>query len=513
MARCGCLQGAKRTCDRLCGADCGKNYRMGANVIVVANRLPVECREADGTSTWTRSPGGLVTALDSALSQHACTWIGWSGRACDEQNPVGEVPERIHECELVEVPLTADEVASHYEGFCNATLWPLYHDAVAPVVYNRSSFETYEAVNRRFCDIVAARAARGATVWVHDYQLQLLPEMLRRLRPDLRIGFFLHIPFPPPELFGRLPWRSKILHGVLGADTIGFQTDDALDNFLASVAAHTSVRGADGFINIPSRNDEPERTASIGAFPISIDINHIGSLAMQEPTQTLAHQVRTDLGSPRTLLLGVDRLDYTKGIEARLQAIVELFEEGSLNPYETVFLQIASPSRQNVEQYQRIREQVEGAIGRAVGDLSRLGTSPIQYLYQSMPSDDLVAFYMAADVMLVTPLRDGMNLVAKEYVAARIADDGALVLSEFAGAAHELRDAWLINPYDVDGTKRAILRAVRASKTEKSRRMSAMRQAVVRRDVQRWSEEFLSVLATSNRQEIIDLRERSGLPL
>ena len=486
---------------------------MGNNVIVVANRLPVECHEADGTATWVRSPGGLVTALDSALSRHACTWIGWSGRACDEQGSAADLPRRIHECELIEVPLTTEEVASHYEGFCNATLWPLYHDAVAPVVYNRGNFETYEAVNRRFCDIVAAEAPRGATIWAHDYQLQLLPQMLRRLRPDLRIGFFLHIPFPPPELFGRLPWRQQILNGILGADAIGFQTADALENFLASVSTHTQASGSDGFISVPGSGEEPARTVTVGAFPISIDIEHIGTLATDEATVALAAQVRTDLGSPRTLLLGVDRLDYTKGIEVRLQAIVELFEDGSLNPYETVFLQIASPSRQNVEQYQRIREQVEGAIGRAVGDLSRLGTSPIQYLYQSMPSDDLVAFYMAADVMLVTPLRDGMNLVAKEYVAARIHDDGALVLSEFAGAAHELRDAWLINPYDVDGTKRAILRAVRASKTEKARRMSAMRQAIVRHDVQRWSEEFLSILTATDRQEIIDLRERSGLRL
>lgn len=486
---------------------------MTSKVLVVANRLPVEFQESDGGGTWTRSPGGLVTALDSALSRHACTWIGWSGRACDEEGPALEIPQRLHECELLEVPLTAEEVSSHYEGFCNATLWPLYHDAVAPVVYSRSTFHTYEAVNRRFCDIVASEAPRDATVWVHDYQLQLLPQMLRRLRPDVRIGFFLHIPFPPPELFGRLPWRAQILNGLLGADLIGFQTADALENFLASVNALTPATAADGFISVPGNGNENPRTVTVGAFPISIDIDHIGALATTDEIRNLAGQVRSDLGDPRTLLLGVDRLDYTKGIELRLKAIVELFEEGALNPYETVFLQIASPSRQNVEQYQRIREQVEGAIGRAVGDLSRLGTSPIQYMYQTMPSDDLVAFYMAADVMLVTPLRDGMNLVAKEYVASRIGDDGALVLSEFAGAGRELRDAWLINPYDTDGLKRAILRAVRASKTEKARRMSSLRQAVVRHDVQRWSEEFLSILNAADQQEIIDLRERAGLPL
>ena len=416
----------------------------------------------------------------------------------------------MHGCQLREVPLTAEEVATHYEGFCNATLWPLYHDAVAPVVYSRDTFRTYESVNRRFCDVVATEAPRGAMVWIHDYQLQLLPAMLRKLRPDLRIGFFLHIPFPPPELFGRLPWRKQILEGVLGADLIGFQTQDALDNFLSSVTGHTHAATGGGFISVPGQGSEPDRTVTVGDFPISIDSPHIAQMATEPATAELMARVRADLGDPRTLLLGVDRLDYTKGIEARLQAIVELFEEGSLNPYETVFLQIASPSRQNVEQYQRIREQVEGAIGRAVGDLSRLGTSPIQYLYQSMPSDDLVAFYMAADVMLVTPLRDGMNLVAKEYVASRVNDDGALVLSEFAGAARQLKDAWLINPYDTDGTKRSILRAVRASHTEKARRMSSLRQQVVQHDVHRWSGDFLSTLAAPDTQTIIDLRTRAG---
>ena len=486
-------------------------------MVVVANRLPVEGHVTDEGVTWVRSPGGLVTALDSALSAQSCLWIGWSGRPCDhvgasdESAGVNDVPPLIHGCALLEVPLTADEVASHYEGFCNATLWPLYHDAVASPVYSRSTYETYETVNRRFSDVVASEAPRGATVWVHDYQLQLLPQMLRKLRPDVRIGFFLHIPFPPPELFRRLPWRADLLTGLLGADLVGFQTTDSVSNFLASVGTLTHAETTDSSVVIAGHGDRPERVVSVDAFPISIDSAHIHRQALEPHAIEMAQRVRTDVGEPRTLLLGVDRLDYTKGIEVRLQAMVELLEEGALDPYETVFLQIASPSRQNVEQYQRIREQVEAAIGRAVGDLSRLGTSPIQYLYQSMPSDDLVSFYMAADVMLVTPLRDGMNLVAKEYVAARVNDDGALVLSEFAGAAQELTDAWLINPYDTEGMKRMILRAVRASKTEKSRRMGNLRAVVMRHDVSKWSEAFLSALERAGERQVIDLRERSGI--
>lgn len=486
-------------------------------MVVVANRLPVECHVTETGTTWVRSPGGLVTALDSALDQQSCLWIGWSGRPCDDAGGSEEtaesrgLPPIVHGCALLEVPLTADEVASHYEGFCNGTLWPLYHDAVASPVYNRTSYQTYETVNRRFSDVVASEAPRGATVWVHDYQLQLMPQMLRKLRPDIKIGFFLHIPFPPPELFRRLPWRMELLLGLLGADLIGFQTPDSVSNFLASVGTlpHASVVDQRVVITGPAERDE--RLVTVDAFPISIDSAHIHQQALEPHALEMAQQVRADLGEPRTLLLGVDRLDYTKGIEVRLQAMVELLEEGALDPYETVFLQIASPSRQNVEQYQRIREQVEAAIGRAVGDLSRLGTSPIQYLYQSMPSDDLVAFYMAADVMLVTPLRDGMNLVAKEYVAARVNDDGALVLSEFAGAAQELTDAWLINPYDTEGMKRMILRAVRASKTEKSRRMGNLRAVVMQHDVRSWSQAFLTALDQASERQVIDLRERTGI--
>ena len=498
----------------------GKNYPVASNsVVVVANRLPVEGHVTDEGVTWVRAPGGLVTALDSALSEQSCLWIGWSGRACDamvstdDMADASDMPPSVHGCALLEVPLTADEVASHYEGFCNATLWPLYHDAVASPVYSRSTYETYETVNRRFSDVVASEAPRGATVWVHDYQLQLLPQMLRKLRPDVSIGFFLHIPFPPPELFRRLPWRLDLLNGLLGADLLGFQTADSVNNFLASVSALTHAEIAGGGVIMAGSANRVERVVSVDAFPISIDSAHIHRQALNSTAIEMSQRVRTDVGDPRTLLLGVDRLDYTKGIEVRLQAMVELLEEGSLDPYETVFLQIASPSRQNVEQYQRIREQVEAAIGRAVGDLSRLGTSPIQYLYQSMPSDDLVSFYMAADVMLVTPLRDGMNLVAKEYVAARVNDDGALVLSEFAGAAQELTDAWLINPYDTEGMKRMILRAVRASKTEKARRMGNLRAAVMQHDVAKWSQSFLSALDQASERQVIDLREGSGISL
>lgn len=486
-------------------------------MVVVANRLPIEGQVTDSGIAWVRAPGGLVTALDSALSGQSCLWIGWSGRPCDtvadtpDTSEAPDLPSIVHGCALLEVPLTSDEVASHYEGFCNATLWPLYHDSVASPVYSRTTYQTYETVNRRFSDVVASEAPRGATVWVHDYQLQLLPQMLRKLRPDIRIGFFLHIPFPPPELFRRLPWRTELLHGLLGADLIGFQTPDSVQNFLASVTALTHATAVEQGVLVASTADKAERIVTVDAFPISIDSPHIHQQALDPEALGMAARVRADLGAPRTLLLGVDRLDYTKGIEVRLQAMVELLEEGALDPFETVFLQIASPSRQNVEQYQRIREQVEAAIGRAVGDLSRLGTSPIQYLYQSMPSDDLVSFYMAADVMLVTPLRDGMNLVAKEYVAARVHDDGALVLSEFAGAAQELTDAWLINPYDTEGMKKMILRAVRASKTEKSRRMGNLRKVVMQHDVQRWSRQFLSALEAAGERQVIDLRERTGI--
>jgi trehalose 6-phosphate synthase len=329
-------------------------------------------------------------------------------------------------------------------------------------------------------------------VWVHDYQLQLVPRMLRQLRPDLRIGFFLHIPFPPVELFSQLPWRRQVLEGLLGADLIGFQTKEGALNFLRLVQRFLALRPGGDRVVVDELSGS--RTVRADAFPIGIRAQDFAELAERPETQERARQIRTDLGKPELILLGVDRLDYTKGIDVRIRAVTELFQDEELDPNSTVFVQVATPSRENVEEYQKIRDDVELLVSRANGDIGKLGVTPIHYLHQPMPRDELAAMYSTADVMLVTPMRDGMNLVAKEYVACRTNEDGGLVLSEFTGAAYQMSDAWLVNPYDIDGVKRSIIDAVRAAPEESHRRMLALRHSVFEEDVERWANDFLSQL-------------------
>ncbi len=359
-------------------------------------------------------------------------------------------------------------------------------------------WDPYVEVNRRFAAQVAELAAEGATVWVHDYQLQLVPAMLRDRRPDLRIGFFLHIPFPPVELFLQLPWRREIVQGLLGADLVGFHTPGGAANFLDLTRRLLALDPDSEGVDVPDlRRAGDRRRVTVGAFPISIDAAEYDAIARTAEVQDAAAEIRVKLGNPRHVLLGADRLDYTKGIDVRLKAISELLTEGRITPGDAVFVQIASPSRENVEDYQRLRDEIELMIGRAMGDHPGIGSPPIQYLHQPLSREELVAFFVAADVMLVTPYRDGMNLVAKEYVASRYDDSGALVLSEFAGAAVELTDSFLVNPYDADGVKQAILDAMHSEPDELRTRMKAMRTQVFTHDVERWANSFLAALDRS----------------
>ncbi|MBI1378711.1 MAG: trehalose-6-phosphate synthase [Frankiales bacterium] len=475
------------------------------NFVVVANRLPVSAEVADdGTTTWSRSPGGLVSALEPMLRGGDAAWVGWSGRlapdpeAGDDLPPLEPVPDDVGPCPLDEVELTRRQVEGYYEGFSNSTLWPLFHDAIVPPVYHRHQWDPYVEVNRLFAGHVAAVAAEGATVWVHDYQLMLVPAMLRELRPDLRIGFFLHIPFPPLELFVQLPWRRAIAAGLLGADLVGFHTPGGAANFLAVVARLLDVEPDPGGVVVADPHAHGgHRRVTVQAFPISIDTKGYDAIARTPEVRAKAEEIREKLGNPKRVLLGVDRLDYTKGIDVRLKAVSELLADGSIEPGEAVFVQIATPSRENVEDYQRLRDDIELMIGRAMGDFRDIGSPPIQYLHQPLDRESLVAFYVAADVMLVTPYRDGMNLVAKEYVAARPDDDGALVLSEFTGAAVELTQAFLVNPYDADGVKQAIRDALAADPADLRQRMHAMREHLFEHDVDRWAGDFLTALEKS----------------
>lgn len=457
----------------------------GSSFVVVANRLPVDrVRLPDGSDGWTRSPGGLVSALAPVMRGKEGSWVGWVGAA-------DEAPEPFHSdgMHLVAVALSSAEIEEYYEGFSNATLWPLYHDVIVAAEYHREWWDAYVRVNRRFATAAAEVAAEGAIVWVQDYQLQLVPMQLREMRPDLRIGFFLHIPFPPGELFAQLPWRRQIMHGLLGADLVGFQRAGAASNFLDIATRYTPARRVSS-----SEVVIDGRRVTAGAFPISLDVGEVETLASDDAVQARAAAMREEMGSPRHVLLGVDRLDYTKGIRHRLKAWSELLADGDVRPQDAVFVQVATPSRERVDAYQALRDEIELEVGHINGEFGTIGTSPIHYLHSTYDRAELVAMYLAADVAVVTPLRDGMNLVAKEYVAARVDNRGCVVLSEFAGAADQLTDAVLVNPHDIDGLKAALLQALNMPVQEQERRMKSMRAQVKGYDVARWADEFVTCL-------------------
>jgi trehalose 6-phosphate synthase len=473
------------------------------DVVVVANRLPVDLVTGDdGEEHWQAAPGGLVTALAPALRGRDAAWVGWPGVPDAAPDPFAD-PAIGEDVTLHPVPLSADEVAAHYEGAANATLWPLYHDLIAAPVYDRGWWEVHRRVNERFADAAAAVSARGATVWVQDYQLQLVPRLLRERRPDLRIGFFLHIPFPPVELFLQLPWRAEVVEGLLGADLVGFHTPGGARNFrwLARRLCGAEIDdGAIGLREAPGEIRLAGRTTHVGAFPISVESATLAERGADPATAERATELRAELGDPETVLLGVDRLDYTKGIGVRLEAFSELLDAGRLDPATTVLVQVATPSRERVDAYRRTRDEVERTVGRLNGEHAGLGRPVVHYLHRSLPPAELAPLYLAADVMLVTPLRDGMNLVAKEYVATRPDDSGALVLSEFTGAAEELTDAWMVNPYDLDGVADAIAEAAAAARSGDGaarERMAALRAQVRDHDVALWAETFLAALGRS----------------
>ncbi|GAB77844.1 trehalose 6-phosphate synthase [Austwickia chelonae] len=470
------------------GKSSGKVTRT-YDFVVAANRLPVDRHdEPDGSSSWQRSPGGLVTAMDSVMRGREGAWVGWAGDAGDAPDPFEDGGMY-----LVPVALTAEDVADYYEGLSNDTLWPIYHDVIVPATFHRRWWQAYRRVNGRFAQALAEVAAPGATVWIHDYQLQLVPALLRQIRPDVRIGWFNHIPFPPVELFAQLPWRAEIIAGLIGADFLGFQKPSDAGNF---------IRACRQLGGLPTKRDTVTATDADGStrhvraagIPISIDTEQLDRLARSPEVIARAQEIRESLGNPRVLMLGVDRLDYTKGLRHRLKAYQELLKDEKIAPPDVCFMQVAVPSRERVDAYRDLRDQVELTVGQINGDYSGIGATAVHYLHQSFDQAEMAAMYQAADVMLVTPLRDGMNLVAKEYVACHHDGNGALVLSEFAGAADELNHAFLCNPHDIQGLKNTIIRAATATDREKRRRMRSLRKRVAQHDVQRWAGRFLDAL-------------------
>jgi trehalose 6-phosphate synthase len=458
--------------------------------VVVANRLPVDrvATSDGGDGTWRTSPGGLVTALEPVLRAQHGVWVGWPGATLDSEDTFDA-----DGLTLKPVNLDETDVANYYEGMSNGTLWPLYHDLVAKPEFHRAWWDAYRRVNERFASAAAECVAKNGVVWVQDYQLQLVPAMLRALRPDVRIGFFLHIPFPPSELFRQLPWRDRILEGLLGADLVGFQRPGGASNFARLVRQRLGHKTHRDRIMLGDG-----RRVRARSYPISLDVKHLEALARTSDVEERAREIRADLGNPRFVFLGVDRLDYTKGIRQRLRAFGELIVDGDTNVHESVFVQVASPSRERVQQYREVRDDIERWVGRINGDLASIGHPAVHYLHSSYPREEMAALYRAADVMVVTPFADGMNLVAKEYVTCRFHNDGALVLSEFAGASDELKQAFLVNPHDIDGVKHAMLTAIRAEPKDLSRRMRSMRKQVREHDIATWAADFLTDLGAGD---------------
>lgn len=452
-------------------------WQLVSSLIIAANRLPVEVGP-DGE--WRSSPGGLASALSSVVGDGA-TWVGWSGAT---GAPLA--PFTLDGIRLRLVGLSESESTRYYAGFANAVLWPLFHGRLRREEMNRAWWRSYRAVNERFAANIARVAGPDSTVWVHDYHLLLVPRMLRSRRPDLRIGLFIHIPFPNAQLFSMLPWRQEVVNGMLGADLLGFQVPEDATNFLATVARVTTAT-VDG-----SSISHGQRVVEVDAFPISVDFSRWDALG--EGAAVAAAGLREEMGV-ESIFLGIDRLDYTKGITQRLQAFEELLQAGALDPSNCAFVQVAVPSRSDVPAYQD--EQI--GVAALVERINRLhpdanGAGPVRFIEASLDDVGLAAWYRAANTLVVTSLADGMNLVAKEFVAARGDLGGVLVLSEFAGAAQDLEGALIVNPYDVDAIKRALLTARDLPADDVAARMEAMRELVRHNDVHHWARSFLERL-------------------
>ncbi|WP_257452693.1 bifunctional alpha,alpha-trehalose-phosphate synthase (UDP-forming)/trehalose-phosphatase [Archangium lipolyticum] len=459
-----------------------------SRLLLVSNRLPVTVKaDRDGVSV-VRSAGGLATGLRGPHERSGGVWIGWPGdvsRLTAEQRAA--VDARLADLRCVPLHLSASEVSRFYEGYSNRVLWPLCHYLIDRVPNQDRDWDVYRRVNERFADLVARHYQPGDTIWVHDYQLMLVPAFLRARLPQARIGFFHHIPFPSSEIFRTLPHRAELVRGLLGADLIGFHTLTYVRHF-----ASTLMRLL-GLETVVDRVSYEGREVRLGAFPMGIDAQSFENLANDPGVLEDVRQHREKSAGQR-LVLGVDRLDYTKGIPRRLLAVQRLLEREPAWRNRLRFVQVAVPSRTAVSDYATYREKVDELVGRINGLYGGVHNVPVHYLYRSFNEKQLAALYRAADVMLVTPIRDGMNLVAKEFCAARPDEDGVLVLSEFAGAADEMADALLVNPFDVDGMADALEAALEMPEEERRSRMRTLRARVKEYDVHWWVRSFLDTL-------------------
>jgi trehalose 6-phosphate synthase/phosphatase len=462
--------------------------RATGRLLIVSNRLPVTARRDGEDLRLDRSVGGLASALRGAHGASESWWIGWLGdvRGFDAKERY-QIREQLRPMRASAVTLDAKDARTFYGTLSNGILWPLFHDRLDRLPLDLGGWDAYERVNERFAETVAELWQPGDLVWIHDYHLMRLPALLRKRIPDARIGFFLHTPFPNPEMFLVLPTRRWLVEGMLGADVIGFHTRRYRGHFTAALRRLLGMEmDADAHV----RHDD--RVIQLGIFPIGIDAEDFNRRSNKR--EVIVKSLEHRAGRER-LLLGIDRLDYTKGIPRRLAAIERLLEQRPEWRRNVRLVQVAVPSRGTVSAYRTFRREVEQQVSRINGRFATSTWVPIHYMHQSFDQDDLIALYRAADVMLVTPVRDGMNLVAKEFVACRGDESGALVLSEFAGAADQLSDALIVNPYDIAGVADTIHRALTMDGGDRRQRMRHMRDGVFAQDVHWWAREFVRALS------------------
>ena len=458
--------------------------RKRRKLVVVSNRGPYRHEVTRGGERWVRAAGGLVAALDPVLQKRGGVWVS-AKQAKDFDSITVPAPHLAYD--LAHVSLSRGEQSGFYEGVSNAVLWPLLHGFEPTIQVGHAPWSSYADANQEFATTIVSTSGPSDMIWVQDYHLMLVPEMLRRKRPKARIGWFCHIPWPPPDTFSILPWREEILEGLLGADVLGFHLPEYAEHFRQCVQRFTAHRASRNTIQCRNR-----KVRTIAA-PIGIPVDDLQALAIDPDVGREVDRIRETMAN-RKLILGVDRLDYTKGIPERLAAFERLLRKDKTIRNRVALIQIMVPSRTDVKAYADLKAEIDRMVGDINGRFADTGRVPIHYLYRNLSQRALFAHYRAADVALVTPLRDGMNLVAHEYAAAKTDEEGVLILSEFAGAAKYLKGAILVNPYDAESTTSALRQALTMKDPEKRKRMRALRAEVMRLDVHRWADGYLDAL-------------------
>lgn len=462
---------------------------MTNRLLIVSNRLPVTIQKRGSEFSIQDSVGGLATGLGSIYYSRNSLWLGWPGliqkrMSQDDQDKVSEILE---ERQCKPVFLSESEYEKYYNGLCNKAIWPLFHYFYQYARYENSEWKAYTQVNKKFCDAVCSVAQPGDIIWVHDYQLMLLPGMIREKIPDATIGFFLHIPFPPFELFRLIPWRKEILSGLIGSDLIGFHTFEYLRYFLNNIRRILGYEHE--MMQIKARN----RIVKVDTFPMGIDYHRFADATTRPQVKKEIAKIRKDITKGK-IILSIDRLDYTKGVPLRLRAFETLLEDHAELRENVTLILVAVPSRAHIDQYTELKHEVDHLVGKINGMYGTMSWTPVRYMYTFIPFNRLIAIYNLADLALITPLRDGMNLMAKEYLATKVNGSGMLVLSEFAGAAKELGEAILVNPNDIKEFSGAIYEGLMLSDGEKENRITSMQKRLKRYDLNRWTSDFLEEL-------------------